>query len=58
MLRVTMTVYALVALKNGRDLGVNACFSYTERWKTCQPQCFLPWVRKSSDFGITVTPVQ
>lgn len=58
MLRVTMRVYALVALKNGRGLRVNAGFSYTERWTTCHPQGFLPWLRKSSDFCITVTPGQ
>ena len=53
-----MRVYALIALKNGRVLMVNAVFCYTERWTTCQPQGFLPWVRKSTDFCITVTPGQ
>ena len=57
-LSFTMRVYALVALENGRGLGVNAGFSYTERWTTCQTQVFLPWVRRISDFCITLTPGQ
>ena len=54
MLKVTMRVYVLVALKNGRASGY-AGFSYTERWSTCQPQVFLPWVSRSSDYCITLT---
>ena len=58
-----MRVYALITLKDGRGLRVNAGFSYTELWTRVGQglnveQVFLPWVKKSSDFRITVTPGQ